>query len=128
MAQLISKLMSKLKLKELEIISRLSTTTIYKVIRCTINLKTFEITSLNGDWSLVTGYSEKTFEGKDFMTIIPDEYDEVIKKGIHENLKSGRFNSLTTEIITSKGRSKVLWEYTYYEELMEVILIGKVLN
>jgi PAS domain S-box-containing protein len=121
-------IIAKLKLKELEIIDRLSTRHEDYVLRCIINPKTSTFSAVNGDWEKVTGYREQACINRNWLDFIPKHE----KKDILAKVKvifghAQEFTEFWCNILDVNGRIlPVCWSAKYYPELNAIVSIGKI--
>jgi PAS domain S-box-containing protein len=121
-------IIAKLKLKELEIIDRLSTRHEDYVLRCIINPKTSTFSAVNGDWEKVTGYQEQACINRNWLDFIPKhETTEVLAKAKVIFGNAHEFTKLWCNILDVHGKIlPVCWSAKYYPELNAIVSIGKV--
>lgn len=119
---------AKLELKQLEMVDRLSEKHNDYVIRFIESSITDKFVAVNGDWELVTGFSEKDSIGFGWENIVPkSELKQVLNHvdGIKKN--DGEFDSFTSELIKKDGKNvKVIWKGKYFPEINGLVFIGRV--
>ena len=121
-------IISKLKLKELEVVDRLSNRHNDYVIRCITDPTTFKFIAVNGDWSNVTGYSEKECIGKSWVDFIPEKDKNKIIQESQTLVKNDEgYDEFTCDIIGLNNKPiSVRWKARFYPELNATVSIGKV--
>lgn len=124
----LNSIIAKLKLKELEMVDRLSVSHNNYVIRCITNPTTFEFIAVNGDWNKVTGHPEKECLGMTWLDFIPtDEVDRVKKEAEALFKEKNSFENLCCNLLGINGNKiPVCWKAKYYPEINAVVSIGKV--
>ena len=119
---------AKLELKQLEMVDRLSEKHNDYVIRFIESSVTDKFVAVNGDWELVTGFSEKHCTGLGWENIVP-KYDlnNVLNHVDKIKKDDNGFDSFTSELIKKDGKSiKVTWKGKYFPEINGLIFIGRV--
>lgn len=125
----LGKIVANLKLKELEIIEKISDNIPRgsKILRTLISPNQHNFIAVNGDWEEVLGYTEDECRENDWSLIMPD-YEvsrcrEVINK--LKDVKDG-FTEFTCDVLTKSGQVlKASWKSKYYPDLNLVISIGR---
>jgi hypothetical protein len=124
----LNSIIARLKLKELEMVDRISVSHNQYVIRCITNPDTYEFIAVNGDWNKVTGHPEKECLGMTWLDFIPKDEVDVVKReaqSLFEKNKS--FENLCCNILGINGEKiPVCWKAKYYPEINAVVSIGKV--
>lgn len=119
---------AKLELKQLELIDRLSEKHNDYVIRFIESTITDKFVAVNGDWELVTGFSEKYCTGLSWENIIP-KYDLNNVLNHVEKIKKidSEFDTFTSDLTKKDGKViKVIWKGKYFPEINGLVFIGRV--
>jgi PAS domain S-box-containing protein len=119
---------AKLELKQLEMVDRLSEKHNDYVIRFIESSITDKFVAANGDWELVTGFSEQHCIGLGWENIIP-KYDlnKVLNSVDRIKKNDNEFDSFTSELIKKDGKIlKVIWKGKYFPEINGLVFIGRV--
>ena len=128
----LDKIIANLKLKELEIIEKISDNIKHdsKMLRMLISPNQHNFIAVNGDWNEVLGYEEEECRGKCWNMIIPDyelkRTSDLINKT--KEIKEG-FSDYVCDVITKTGLVvKTSWRVKYCPDLNMVISIGRVVG
>jgi PAS domain S-box-containing protein len=119
---------AKLELKQLEMVDRLSEKHNDYVIRFIESSITDKFVAVNGDWELVTGFSEQDCTGLSWENIVP-KYDlnKVLNHVDKIKKNDDEFDSFTSELIKKDGKNiKVVWKGKYFPEINGLVFIGRV--
>jgi PAS domain S-box-containing protein len=119
---------AKLELKQLELVDRLSEKHNDYVIRFIESSITDKFVAVNGDWELVTGFSEEYCTGFGWEDIVPAKDLNSILKHVDE-IKRGNenFDTFKSELIKKDGKLvQVVWRGKYFPEINGLIFIGRV--
>jgi PAS domain S-box-containing protein len=119
---------AKLELKQLELIDRLSQKHDDYVIRFIESTITDKFVTVNGDWSLVTGFSEEYCTGLGWENIIPNyDLNNVLNQVDKIKKNDSEFDSFTSDLIKKDGKViKVTWKGKYFPEINGLVFIGRV--
>jgi PAS domain S-box-containing protein len=119
---------AKLELKQLEMVDRLSEKHNDYVIRFIESSITDKFVAVNGDWELVTGFSEQDCTGLSWENIVP-KYDlnKVLNHVDKIKKNDDEFDSFTSELIKKDGKNiNVVWKGKYFPEINGLVFIGRV--
>jgi|GEM_PF-5257300 len=122
------KTLAKLRLKELEMIDRLSDGNgKFYVIRCEIDPNTLQFKAVNGDWERVTGFTESQCVGKEWPKFLQEEDRDKALKISEKARSSNEFESSEYDLIKSSGEIvHVRWKSKYYATIGSILSIGKI--
>lgn len=126
--QRLKNIIAKLKLKELEIVDRLSDAHNDYVIRCITDPITHRYIAVNGSWDILTGYNSSECVGKLWKDFIPTSELSKVFCETQELIKdSNGFNTYKCNFIKRDGSTiYVNWKSKYYKEINAVVSIGRV--
>jgi hypothetical protein len=119
---------AKLELKQLEMIDRLSQKHNDYVIRLISSSITDKFIAVNGDWELVTGFSEQYCQDLGWEDITPTYDLNLVLKNVN-NIKNNikNFNTFKSNLIKKDGKLlSVIWKGKYFPEINSLVFIGRV--
>jgi PAS domain S-box-containing protein len=126
----LSRIVGNLKLKELEIVEKLSNniSNESKMLRSLVSPNKHNFIAVNGDWEEILGYTEEECRGNNFCMILPPH--EVDRTNLFidklQSVKDG-FSEYKCDIITKSGKIlKTIWKSKYYSDINTVISLGRI--
>jgi PAS domain S-box-containing protein len=125
----LNSIIANLKLKELEIVEKLSSNLPHnsKMLRTIVSPNQHNFIAVNGDWEEILGYNEDDCRGKKINFILPQYEFERTNNFIDKlkDVKNG-FSIYKCDIQTKSGEMlKVIWKLKYYSDLNIIVSVGR---
>jgi len=123
-------IIAKLRLKELEVIEKISTPGDDLIIRAITDPQTQSFIAVNGDWEKVSGYTSAECIGENWLSFTcPSEREVMTNRRSNEiNTDSDEsFDEFEFNLISKDGQ-KIFskWKSKYYKDINATVSIGRI--